>query len=320
MKSFLIFLLLCSFNAPAQKLKIGVLAPDGSSWANSMKAMAQEIETATKSEVSFKVYYGGVAGDESDVLRKIRIGQFQGGFFTGKTLGEISKNIRGIEIPFNFVANRDKAYKALTESNSYFTESLNKSGFHSLGFFELGQVYLVSTKLIKDIDALKGVKIWSWEGDQLVKSMMETLNLVSIPLAIPDVLSSFSTGIIEAAYAPPMGILALQWQTKIKYLVNYPIAYSVGSIIIDSKVWSKVSKDNQNKINTIAKKYVDLINKSTIKENEQALNLIKKSGVTFVDFPQSDLAKTQTIRANVLKKIEDVVISKESINFFNKKI
>ena len=40
--------------------------------------------------------------NRTDVLRKMRIGQLQGGVFTGKVLGDIFSDVRSIEVPFNF--------------------------------------------------------------------------------------------------------------------------------------------------------------------------------------------------------------------------
>jgi len=224
-------LALTSLSSYALTLKVAAIAPDGTNWAKTLKKMSKEVKKETNGKVKFKIYYGGVAGDEPDVLRKIRVGQLHGGVFTGKTLGDIFGDIRAIEIPFNFNHNEEKASKALDSMEGYFSSNLSSKGFKSLGFYKLGQVYVVSTKKVESIKQMKGVKIWSWEGDEVVKSMIDSLNLVSVPLALPDVLSSLSTGIIDSAYAPALGILALQWQSKVKYLINFPTAYSVVHIV-----------------------------------------------------------------------------------------
>src|SRR5690606_20117387 len=124
-----------------------------------------------------------------------------------------------IELPFTFGDNRTKALDTLVKMTPFFDKQFDAAGFQNLGFFELGMIYFVSQVKTNKLDELGGVKIWSWEGDKLVEAMIKELNLVSVPLPLPDVLSSLSTGIVQAAYAPPMGMLALQWNTKIKYIV-----------------------------------------------------------------------------------------------------
>lgn len=315
LKSFLSSaLLLFSMTAfGAQQIKLAVLVPEGTTWGNSLKKLSKEVEAATNNEVSFKVYYGGVSGDEPDVLRKIRIGQLHGGIFTGKTLGEIYGDVRAMEIPFTFYEKQNKASAAFKKLSPQFNQGLKSKGFINLGFYEIGQVYVVSTKKVATLNDLKGLKIWSWEGDPLVGAMIESLQLVSVPLALPDVLSSLSTGIIDAAYAPPLAILALQWHTKIKFLVDFPTAFSIGALLVSDKIWNKITPAHQQKIVAIAQKFVDEANQKSIAENNQAREQLKKGGVQFVSFPAPDYKQAAAARGSVITKIKDKYISSKTI-------
>ena len=314
MKGTLIcFLLSLSLNAFSQQLKLAVLVPEGTTWGNSVKKLAKEVESVTKGEVTFKIYYGGVSGDEPDVLRKIRVGQLHGGIFTGKTLGDISGDARAMEIPFTFYNDHKKASRALGQLSPLFDAALKSKGYVNLGFYEIGQVYLVSTKKISNLNELKGVKIWSWEGDPLVQAMIESLDLVSVPLALPDVLSSLSTGIINAAYAPPLGIIALQWHTKVKYLVDFPTAFSIGALLISDKAWAKVKPDHQKTILGLSEKFVKEANEKSVQESEQAKEQLKKTGIEFISFPEADYKKAASLRGGVLEKIKKKYISDKAI-------
>jgi len=307
---FVCLLLVLNFNVfAAQQVKLAVLVPEGTTWGNSLKKFSKEVEKETNGEVNFKVYYGGVSGDEPDVLRKIRIGQLNGGIFTGKTLGDIHGDIRVMETPFTFYHNQKKASSALDTLTPKFAQLLKTKGFVNLGFYEVGMVYLVSTKKVANLNELKGLKIWSWEGDELVKAMIESLELVSVPLALPDVLSSLSTGIINAAYAPPLAILALQWHTKVKYVVDFPTAFSIGALVVSDKVWTKIKPDHQKKIMTIAQKYIREANEKSITENLQAREQLKKSGIEFVSFSDSDTKAAASLRTGVIKKLEGKLFS-----------
>lgn len=311
--------LLFTFNAlAAQQVKIGVLVPEGTSWGSSIKKFSKEVETATKGEVAFKVYYGGVAGDEPDVLRKVRIGQLHGGIFTGKVLGEIYGDLRAMEIPFTFYNDHKKASTVLKKLTPQFNQGIKSKGFVNLGFYEIGQVYVVSTKKVTSLDELKGIKIWSWEGDPLVEAMLDSLKLVSVPLALPDVLSSLSTGIINAAYAPPLAILALQWHTKVKYLVDFPTAFSIGALLVSDKMWAKLSPENQKIVMSLSEKYVKEANDKASLEAESSRQLLKKSGIEFVSFPEADYKRAAAVRGEVISKLKDKVISSKMIQELDK--
>src|SRR5688572_29835164 len=75
-----------------------------------MKVMAdlsKELEAKTGGAVRFKFYAGGVAGDEKDVVKKIRIGQIHAGGFTGVGLGEVAPGARLLESPWLFRDRRE---------------------------------------------------------------------------------------------------------------------------------------------------------------------------------------------------------------------
>lgn len=299
--------------------KISTLAPEGTTWANNLKKLAKEIKSKTNGKVKFKVYYGGVAGDEPDVLRKIRIGQMHGGIFTGRALGDVYKDVRVMEVPFNFKDNRSQMRKVLDELTPTFDSGFDKNGFTNLGFFEIGQVYLVSTKEIKDLSSLNGVKVWAWEGDDVAEALVKEMKLVSVPLALPDVLSSLSTGVIDAAYNSTMGMLALQWNSKIKFLVNYPVTYSIGAFLVSKKVWGKVDATNQKLVRDLVAEFLKKNSDDTIKENKEAFDALKALGVKVITFPSGDTAKGDTINNNLFQKLQtNGVLSKEIIVQFKK--
>lgn len=314
--------LLLSSTVFAAPIKVGVLAPEGTGWAKNIKKMVTEIKEATKGEVDIKIYYGGSQGDEQDVLRKIRIGQLHGGIFTGKTLGEINGDVRLLEIPFTFNHDKKQALAALNEMNDFFNQKFLANKFVNLATFEIGHVYLFTQKKVEDLAGMKTVKIWLWDGDPVVTTLFETMKLIGVPLALPDVLSSLSTGVIEAAYAPPLGAIALQWNTKVKYMVDFPISYSIGAFVLSTKSWEKVSAANKAITLEISRKFQNQINAGNSKDNDDAITAMKMQNIEFVKFKESDLKEAQGLREVMIQKLTGKLFSKEAVlklnNFLKK--
>lgn len=312
-KIFFSISLFIAMDIQAATIKVGVLVPEGTGWAKNIKKMTKEIKEATKGNVDFKIYYGGSQGDEQDVLRKIRIGQLQGGIFTGKTLGEINGDVRVLELPFNFNHNEDKALKTMQAMAPFFNQKFEKNNFKNLATFGIGQVYFVTLKKIHDLNSIKSLKIWLWDGDQIVTTLFDSMKLIGVPLALPDVLSSLSTGIIESAYAPPIGVVALQWNTKVKYMVDFPISYSIGAFVITSQAWSKLSVVDQKIVQEISKKYESEINIGNKKDNVDALNAMKEQKIEFVKFSDADIKNAQGYRKEVIRKLKGRLFSDEAL-------
>ena len=83
-------------------VKYATLAPAGSVWAKYVKLMEKEIEKRTNGAVDFRSYFGGVAGDENTIRRKLKAGLIDMGTFTGVSLGEILPEARVLELPMFF--------------------------------------------------------------------------------------------------------------------------------------------------------------------------------------------------------------------------
>ncbi|WP_372652400.1 TRAP transporter substrate-binding protein DctP [Halobacteriovorax sp.] len=310
--AFAFSLFFCA-NSFGVTLKVGVLAPEGTNWSNSLKKMAKEIKEKTNKKVKIKFYFGGSQGDEPDVLRKIRVGQLHGGIFTGKTLGDINGDVRVVELPFTFYHDRKKALGIVEKMEPFFNKKFEENEFKNLGFFEIGNVYFVSQKKTDSLKNMMGVKIWSWEGDTLVSTMIETMKFVSVPLPLPDVLSSLSTGIIQAAYAPPLGIISLQWNTKIKYVIDLPISFSVGAFLLSDKGWAKVKPEYRKTVEEIAQKYIKEVNAGNDKDNNDALTAMKAQGIEFLKFSDADVAKGKELRSEVVGKLKGKLFSAEAL-------
>ncbi len=313
MKKWLFVSLAFAFSVQAATFKIGVLAPEGTSWANSLKQMTKDVETKTSGRIKFKNYLGGSQGDESDVLKKIRLGQLHGGFFSGKTLGEIQSDVRVMELPFTFGADNKKAMAALDRVEKSLAKNFEKSQLKCLGLYGLGFVYFVSQKKFTDLESLKGVKIWTWEGDKISSTMIDKLHFASVPLSLPDVLSSLSTGMLSATYAPPMAIVALQWNSKVKYLLDYPLAYTVGAFLVDQKEWNKLSPQDQMIFQDSAQATMKKITADNEKENIDALNSMKNMGIEFIRLPEKDIKNSSQIRKQVVDQLRGNFISPQAL-------
>ena len=67
----------------ARTYKIATVAPDGLGWIKDLRQAFKTIDAETEGRVKFKLYPGGVQGDDFTVVRKMRIGQLHGGALAG---------------------------------------------------------------------------------------------------------------------------------------------------------------------------------------------------------------------------------------------
>ena len=308
----LLCLLTSGVSDAAVRLKIATLAPDGTTWMNIMKKMADDVSAKTGGEVNLKFYSGGVMGDEGDVIRKMRFGQLHGGGFTGRGLGEILPEERVVELPFLFdnYSEIDCVQKKL---HNHLSEAFAQKGFVLLGWAESGFVYVFSNKPIRKTADLNGVKMWMWEGDPLAKALFKANGIVPVPLDLPNVLTSMQTGLIDAVYSTPYALVALQWHTRVKYMVKTKLTYGSGAILVSKKEYDKLSSTQKDELKKSAAKYTKELNRLTRQENDDALNVLKSAGIQIIDQVQ-DTQKIRQQSTSIYQKLVGQLYSSELLD------
>jgi TRAP-type C4-dicarboxylate transport system substrate-binding protein len=272
-------------------IKFATLAPDGSTWMKAMKKFTDETTAKTEGRVKFKIYAGGVSGDEKDVVRKIRLGQLHAGGFTGLGIGEVAPEARLLDTPFLFknAAEIDHIYKTL---DGDFRKSFETRGYVLLGWAEVGNVNIFSNIPVTKPEDLRNVKMWIWEGDPIAEATFEALNIKPIPLSITDVMTSLQTGMINGVYGSPLSVIALQWFSRMKYVFSLPLTNASGAVLISKKAFGALSKEDQAAMLALGEKHFRELTLQSRKENEQSVGILKKKGLVFND-PASPAVVTQ---------------------------
>ncbi len=282
------FVLAATLAAPAAAevhvLKFATLAPEGSTWMKVMHDLNSELEQRTAGQVKFRMYPGGIEGDEKDVVRKVRIGELQAAGFTGVGMGEIAPEVRILDAPWLF-HNDGEVEFIHKKFDPVFDAAIEKGGYANLGFTDLGWVYIFSKNPIDKPSDMRAQKMWVWEGDPIAQAAYKAVGVDPIPLSVVDVMSSLETGLINAVYGPPMGVIALQWFTRTKYIYSTPVAHSTGAVLVSKRAFSQLSPDQQKTLLEVAAKHIKRLNELSRKENDQALLSLEKQGLVMSPKP-----------------------------------
>ena len=271
-------------------IKFATLVPDGSTWMNVMSALSKDLEKETGGKLKFKFYPGGVSGDEKDVIKKIRIGQLQAGGFTGVGLGEVAPDARLLDAPWLFHDRRELVHIRETFSKD-FEAAVEKGGFVVLGWTDLGSVYVFSKNPISGPDDMKKAKMWVWEGDQIAAAAYRALGVNPVPLSVVDVMQSLQTGMIDAVYGPPLGVVALQWFQRVKNIYPVPMAESTGAVLISKKFYDALPDDQRAALTRLSARHLKRLNEMIDAENDKALASLEKQGLTLAPKPGADVMR-----------------------------
>lgn len=301
---------LVPLSSSAYTFKIATISPDGTSWMQALHKGAEEIEARTSGRVKFRFYPGGIMGNDASVLRKIRIGQLSGGAITGGGLSAIFPDAQVYTLPLAF-RSFDEVDFVRSRMDAIIVEGIRKRGFISFGLSEGGFAYIMAREPLHSVDNLKGQKVWVPEGDFISRSAFEALNVSPIALPLTDVLTGLQTGLIDTVATSPIGAIALQWHTRVKYLTDTPLMYLYGTLVVQRKVFEKLSQDDRALVQEVMGGVLERLNRQNRLDNEEALRALQKQGIRIVT-PSAgeaqgwagvtDQVRNRLVRENVLSE------------------
>lgn len=272
--------------AQATTFKIATIAPDGTTWMKEMHNGADLIKQRTGGRVQFRFFPGGVMGNDKSVLRKIRIGQLQGGAVTAGGLMDIAPNTQIYTLPLLF-RSLDEVDYVRQHMDTRILKYILAQGFVSFGLSEGGFAYLMSNHPLTGTKELKGQKVWAPEGDRISRAAFESLGISPIPLPLSDVLTGLQTGLIDTVATSYTGAIALQWYTQVKYVTEMPLMYIYGTMIIDRNAFEKLDAADQAVVREVMGGVFKKLNAESRSNNAEAYEALRKQGITFVQ-PSTD--------------------------------
>jgi len=280
--------------ANAQTIKLATLAPEGSWWMNAMRGGAAEIGERTEGRVKFKFYGGGVQGNDSQVLRKMRIGQLHGGAFTSTALGEFQKDAVLYAMPMLFNSLEEVQF-ARSRMDDKLRVLIEQAGYANFGFAGGGFAHLMSNRPIANLEDMQGLKVWIPDGDKMAYGAIKALGVSPVTMPLTDVLTGLQTELIDTIMGPPSATIILQWNTGVSHITELPLAYIFAMLIIDKKYFDRIQPDDQVIVREIMERvYLDFEQQGN-EGNEKAYQALLDDGMKSVSPDQGQVSKWQAV-------------------------
>jgi len=126
--------------------------------------------------------------------------------------------------------------------------------------------------------------------------VMQELGLSPIALPISDVLTGLQTGLVHIVGVSPIGALAFQWHTRVKYITEAPMAYLFATLAIDRRAFAKLSESDQQVVREVMERVYRHFDQQNRADEQAAINTLRHEGLTFVQ-PQPGEVATMRQRA-----------------------
>jgi len=270
-------------------LKIATLAPDGTAWMKEMRAAGAEIKKRTAERVELKFYPGGVMGNDATVLRKMQIGQLQGGAVTVLALSRVFPDSQLYGLPLLFRSHAEVDY-VRARMDPMLLEGLARHDLVAFGLIEGGFAYLMSGAAVRSIADLKAEKVWAPEGDVITPTLFRIAGIAPVVLPFADVYTGLQTGLVTAVGISASGAIALQWYAKTRYLTDLPVYYTAGALVVDRRAYERLAPADRDIVRGVLTPVFKKLDRESRRSDGAARAALKNQGIEFV---RPDAAATE---------------------------
>ncbi len=261
------------------KFKLASLAPKNVGWARHVREIAHPyLKEGTNNGLKIKWYWGGIMGNDKDYIKKMMMGQLQGGAFTGQGTVLICPEMGVVELPFMFnnYAEVDYIKEKMWPSFDSYAE---KRGYKIIVWADqdFDQIYSAKIKLDKLEDYSK-TRFVTWYGP-VEQMVLKKLGVSPIPVNVTEIVPSIRQGVADTMIAPAIWVVGTQIWTVFKYVNPVKIRYSPVTCIVTMEGFNSVPKDYQDVVMGLRGEPTSKILKKIREDNKRSYKAMIDNGV-----------------------------------------
>jgi TRAP-type C4-dicarboxylate transport system substrate-binding protein len=299
---------------PAQTLKIATLAPDGSPWVQSLRQVAGQWERISAGRVRLKIYAGGVAGEEADMVRKLRIGQLQGAALTQLGLGLLEPDILVISIPF-LVRDEGELDHLLAASRDRFAAMFARRGYLLAALPKAGWVHFFAREPVVRPDDLRRLKLAVPGDDPLFVEIWRRLGFNAFSLSINDLLAGLQSGMADACYSPLLAAASFQWFGAVRYMPSLPVAPVLGGVLLSEAALAQVPDGLRPALLEAFQQMERKLDSRMQDLEQEALAAMQRHGLEVVPVPPEAAAQWRALGSGGGELVIGRVVSRQSYDW-----
>lgn len=296
--------------APAQAkvIKLATLIPVGSSWYGPLRDMAEAWQTTSNGAIKVKIYPGGIAGDDPEVVRKIRIGQLQAATITTEGLRRIIPDIMALHLPL-LLRSADELDYIRNQISPELKKRIEAKGFTVLNWADAGWIRFFCKKPVVHPDDLKALKVFVWGGDTVLVKAWRDAGYQPVPLAATDILGGLQSGLIDCVPTVPIAALSYQWFGLAPHMTELKWAPFTGATVISTRVWRKFSKETRARMRAAAEQTGKRLKSRIRGLDQEAIEAMKQYGLRVHEVPSDVVPAWEAAARSGYKAFVGPVIS-----------
>ncbi len=268
----------------ARTVKLGTLAPKGSPWHKALQDMGLDWARISNGKVRLRIYPGGVAGDEPDMVRKMRIGQLHAAALSGAGLARIAQEIQALQMPMMFRSDEELDYVRKRIGPSI-EAAIGRKGFQVLNWADAGWVFFFTNKPVVTPADLKPLKLFAWVGETAHILGWRRAGYRPVPLPATEIHMGLSSGLIDVVPTTPVAALSYQWFGLAKHMTDLKWAPLVGATVITKRAWRRIPAELRARLKRSARDMGRRLQREIRKLGPAAVKVMQKHGLKVHSVP-----------------------------------
>jgi len=287
--------------APQIIIKVATMAPRSPDFTRREKRYNQRLGEETQGRIQFRTYYGGIAGDEQTVMRKLRTGQIDAAPLGTDTASAAVRQSMVLMAPQTFFNYRqvDAVRKALVPE---FNQEAYQNGFKVLSWWDAGRARIFSRKPIRTFTDLRTGRPWLYPPSSMLREFYKMINVTGVPLELSEVYGGLQTGMIDTVWISPLLVAALRWSAHVQYMSATPATIIQGAFVLRRPTWDAMTKADQAALEKIVAEQSGKTQQEFRIDDEKAFIKLQSRGITAVPFnnPEEWRAVGRTLRNKMI--------------------
>ncbi|MDR3019694.1 MAG: TRAP transporter substrate-binding protein DctP [Treponema sp.] len=259
-------------------IRLASLVPENTEWGAAINRMAAEWERITNKEVEVIVFHNAIAGDEPDVLNKMRINQIQAAVLTSMGMNSIIPEIMSLSYPF-MIRDDDELDEVMRQMKTRFDENMQKTGYVTLAWARAGWVKFFSRTPVLVPDDLKKLKLATGADDQQMIQAFRIMGYQMIPVNLPELIGQLNSGGVDAVYQSPVYAAGGQVFGILGNMAEMNVAPFMGGIVMTNAAWRRIPEKYRAQLLEACRKIESEIDASIASLEAEAVNTMVKYGL-----------------------------------------
>jgi TRAP-type transport system periplasmic protein len=292
------------------KIRIATLAPRTSELVRGFTKIDHGLKKATGGEWGLQLYPSGIAGDEKDVIRKMRVGQMDGTAVTSVGLSQVLRELAVLTAP-GVIESYAQLESVQAAFNKEWEGKLQKEGFELLGWGEVGMLRYFSKGPVAKPSDLKSMRPWVWPESHTMKAMWHAIGCTGVPLGVPEVYGALQTGMVDSIISTSLAAVALQWHAKLDHITSNTFGPLVGGLVISKEKWDSIPADVRTALSEQIRANYEGDSRQIRKDDEKAYKRLLERGYTATAYTPAGMKEYQELAKKARESLVGRVYSKE---------